>query len=157
MVSEVGRCAGTVVYTIFSAGQGIIDLPHHIHGRRCPMAWAVCLDPRPRKTTRASSRVERRRRGWKRAKAAESTTGPSADVHVFCVGGDDVEEGGWRGGVCWRWRRRNARQCALSTRQFSAKARRLYGAERCCIRFRRHEREGGNEGEEEREGRCWVV
>jgi hypothetical protein len=56
MVSEVGRCAGTVVYTIFfSAGQG--NLPHHIHGRRCPMAWAVCLDPRPRKTTRASSRV----------------------------------------------------------------------------------------------------
>ncbi|KAJ7866349.1 hypothetical protein B0H13DRAFT_1898166 [Mycena leptocephala] len=104
-------------------------------------------DPCPRmRSTRANLRVERKRQGesFGAGEAMESTTVPSADVHVVCVCGGDVEEGRVvrrRVGVA------DAHSAVL------VHARRPYGAEHCCIQFRRHARGGGNKCEEERDGR----
>ncbi|KAJ7827576.1 hypothetical protein B0H13DRAFT_2119329, partial [Mycena leptocephala] len=52
------------------------------------------------------------RKYWRRAKAAESTSGSSADVHVVCVCGGNVEEG--------RVVRRRVLASPMRTQQFSS-------------------------------------
>ncbi|KAJ7817828.1 hypothetical protein B0H13DRAFT_2292705 [Mycena leptocephala] len=52
------------------------------------------------------------RKYWWRAKAMESTSGPSADIHVVCICGGDVEEG--------RVVRRRVLASPMRTQQFSS-------------------------------------